>query len=249
MNKQISLASILSRWWTLIETCPYSVAFLLLLRLSCFSSADASEMIKFWRSFDCEINFQGRDVNIVKGEISRHRDRFNLSIRRFCTDKYIPRAFSLVKSNGWLLLPLELVTRWKVSYFNNNNDSLQSSHAFLFSFLIFYLWEGRNVNKIRIINCVSIRYGCYRYREIFAPTIRWFRFCFAMNECSFHWNNTYCRSKSVIDPYDESGEDVHWYRIVFSFSPPLFLSFFRFDTRNCKLIILVKFHNISSIDG
>lgn len=107
---------------------------------------------------------------------------------------FFSRAFSLVKSNGWLLLPLELVTRWKVSY--NNNDSVQSSHAFLFSFLIFYLWEGRDVNKIRIINCVSIRYGCYRYREIFAPTIRWFRFCFAMNECSFHWNNTYCRSFS-----------------------------------------------------
>lgn len=53
-------------------------------------------MIKFWRSFDCEINFQGRDLKIVKGEISRRRDRFNLSIRRFCTDKYIPRAFSLV---------------------------------------------------------------------------------------------------------------------------------------------------------
>lgn len=52
-------------------------------------------MIKFWRPFDCEINFQARDLKIVKGEISRHRDRFNPSIRRFCTDKYIPRAFFL----------------------------------------------------------------------------------------------------------------------------------------------------------
>lgn len=66
MNKQISLASLVDG---LVETCPYSVAFLLLLRLFCFSSADASEMIKFWRPFDGGINFQGRDLKIVKGEI------------------------------------------------------------------------------------------------------------------------------------------------------------------------------------
>lgn len=94
-------------------------------------------------------------------------------------------------------------------------------------------------------------------QEIFEPTKQQFHgcFCFAMNECSFHWNNTYCRSfskkcnRSLLEPMRVARmfTDIELY-----FPPLSFLSFIlsiRFDTlSNCKLIILVKFHNISSID-